>query len=234
MERKPIRSFSQYLERKRAEELREELLDRARFPGVREEFLRAEQNDLKAISGLSLPTPGWDIGLFISWLYLAGFPPMCLREALANAWSCRHHEVVWAAGSRNGMRKLFRAAGFDTSMLPEEFTVWRGTSGVAQREAARGWSWTTRRSIGAWFATWHEKQGTPLLLRRTVRRREVMYSTDDRDEAECVLSGVGPCVIDGDVEEWRQLAEEVNRQRRIEMQERLRTYQGGGKSLQPS
>lgn len=43
-------------------------------------------------------------------------------------------------------------------MLPEKVTLWRGTSGLFRRDAARGWSSTTRRSTAAWFARQHSEK----------------------------------------------------------------------------
>jgi hypothetical protein len=209
--------LSYWLRNKAAEEALQELHGHAWFMDTRKYLLRAEQQDLEAIQWLSWPTPGWHIGLFIRWLHFADFPPVCLRTALAEAWSMRHREVIWAAGTRNGMRALFRAARFDTSMLPETVTIWRGTSGLSRQEAARGWSWSTRRSTAAWFALRHAGQRVPLVLQRTVPRTDIMHFSDDRDEAECVLSKIGPCKVDGDLEEWRRLYEEEVERRRNPM-----------------
>ncbi|HEX2526172.1 MAG TPA: hypothetical protein VHL31_07705 [Geminicoccus sp.] len=210
----PKLRFNDRRRREKVEEIRQELHRRAFFRSGHEDLQRAADNDVEAVKSLTLAYDGWHVGLFVKWVYLMGLSEECLRAALSSAWLRRHSEVQRAARTRPELIKWFRAANFDLSMLPDEVTVWRGTCGIPWEEALCGWSWTTRRSVAAWFAMRFPHFGSPIVLRRTVKRSEILYFSDSREESECVLSTIGEFQFDGTPDEWRRLAKEEIAQRR--------------------
>lgn len=94
--------------------------------------------------------------------------------------------VVYAWGGRMmgfAERKAFRS-------LPERFVVYRGGVGEPSM-VARGLSWTTKLEVALFFAkAWPSRwgiQGSAVVLKRTVERREVAALFLARREEEAVL-----------------------------------------------
>lgn len=145
-------------------------------------------------------------------LWQMGIPAPAYRAFLLGAWMHGHQHVLAAAD--NDVRRLqsmFEHAAFDTSALPEELTVWRGTAGLDHHAAADGLSWTTSRPMACWFAMRHASSlGSSLVLRRVVHRSEVAFFTNERNEAEVVIFGGADKMpaVDGTPDEWHRLFEE--------------------------
>ena len=97
--------------------------------------------------------------------------------------------------------------------IPEAFDIWRG--GVGQQSTdwhgvAFGISWTRNRDVACWFAlrpsgSWIK--GEPVVLKRTIERRDVLAHFTGRDEDEIVTTTAGPTVVDGSLEDWRAAAD---------------------------
>jgi hypothetical protein len=174
-------------------------------PEPRALLFHAAAGDVEAVRELSFFYRRC-IDLFVQWIYLMGLPENCLRLALADGWHNSHKKILQRTKTRAELVRWFRAANYQNSMLPDELTIWRGTSGASQQSAAWGYSWSTNRSTAAWFAMRHPQRGTPLVLRRTIKRSEVLYYSNYMHESECVVATWGPCAVDGDLVEWKELA----------------------------
>lgn len=68
------------------------------------------------------------------------------------------------------------------SDLPEEFTIYRGGD-------AGGYSWTLSEEIAEWFVERNQRFGfsNTQVLKRTVRREDVLFYNNDREEQEVVI-----------------------------------------------
>ncbi|MCE9665959.1 hypothetical protein LY622_21240 [Halomonas sp. M5N1S17] len=145
-------------------------------------------------------------------LWEMGIPAPAYRAFLQLAWEHDYQHVIEAAFLRPvEVSELFDYADFDTSALPERLTVWRGTAGIDYEAAAAGLSWTTNRRMACWFAMrYADRLGSPLVLRREVRREDVAMYSNERVEGEVVLLDEPDELpeVDGTIEEWRQLFKE--------------------------
>jgi hypothetical protein len=82
--------------------------------------------------------------------------------------------------------RLRRAA----DLLPDgdNFTLYRGVAGSGADRRVRGFSWSASLSAAAWFAIrYAEHLDDPAVYRTTVSRKEVLWYSDDRHEAEFVV-----------------------------------------------
>ncbi len=138
-------------------------------------------------------------------------PPRVLRAMLEEAWLMHHQRL--AASGLYGARLLaiFRRARFDTSLLPEEFTAWRGVRGVDPATAAAGMSWTTHRPTACRYAIRLEQRGftgPPLVIKRHVRRCDVVFhfASPAHEFADEVLiqAAASDAAVDGDPAEWQE------------------------------
>ena len=143
-------------------------------------------------------------------------------EFLENAWDHDHQHVQSYAmnfprededgedcsGSFINMgevlQECFEYAAFSIpDDLPETLTIYRGCYGLSPTDTACGYSWTTSRKTGAWFANrkpfrdvfpvahYDEALG-PCLVKATIKRSDVMLFTNAREEAEIVTFAVKP------------------------------------------
>lgn len=162
----------------------------------------------------------------IRCLALADTPPEILRAVLEEAWLMYIDRIRRSGLYGKPLLRLFRRARFDVSALPLTLTVWRGGRstpnapfGVA--EAAQGMSWSTRKETAAYYAIqgWRGENpdGVPMVVRRTVRRAQVVYFRPDSRDMEVIADGpVEGLAIDGGPLEWFKLAETEGR-RRLEL-----------------
>jgi hypothetical protein len=147
-------------------------------------------------------------------LFQEGAPAEVLRAALEMVWE-HNHAPLWKAcgGSIRKISRLFRAAEFDNDHLPKAFDIWRGGAGQQSSDwhgVASGISWTRDRDVACWFAlgpsgSWIK--GEPVVLKCTIKRREVLAHFTGSDEDEIVTTTVGPTVVDGSLEDWRVAAD---------------------------
>lgn len=137
--------------------------------------------------------------------YLMTCPRMVQQLVLSIAWTRSSHAVAAAAGSTAELVRWFKSADFrrliplpppltawsermDIRTLPETFEAYRGTSGIGPRLAVQGSSWTpSRATAGAYACLGEAPTATRLVLRRTVRRDEVLLLTGNSDD-EIVLT----------------------------------------------
>lgn len=136
--------------------------------------------------------------------YLMTCPRVVQQLALSMAWTQSSHAAATAAGSTAELVRWLKSADFhriiplpppltawsarmDIASLPETFEVYRGTRGIGPRLAVQGSSWTTSRATaGAYACLAEAPTATRLVLRRTVRRDEVLLLTGNSDD-EIVL-----------------------------------------------
>ena len=155
--------------------------------------------------------PSRQRGLFVRWCVELQLNQECLRIALSRVWQHDHLEIRRACPSLRKLNQWWRRATFDVSMLPDPITIWRGTSGLDFFDAVFGLSWSTDRAIACWFAMKNvERFKKPLVLKRTVRRRDVLFYTNERSEQEAVVIEVSPATTDGDPSDWQRAADEVS------------------------
>ena len=152
-------------------------------------------------------------GKIVAALWRHRAPPEVLRAALEAAYEHDHNHVINALGHRRLVAAL-RAAQFPTGHLPDEVTIWRGGSGGLDLFLS-GLSWTMDRDCACWFAMrFADIYPPPRVVRATVRRAQVLAHLTGRGEDEIL---VAPFSVkgetDGDIEEWREVARQVNQRR---------------------
>jgi hypothetical protein len=72
--------------------------------------------------------------------------------------------------------------------------------GFRLKQAVRGYSWTLNRNVACWFAIrFAEENGSALVLTAEVPRKQIMFHSDERSEAEVVCFDIPTLTIDGDL-----------------------------------
>lgn len=139
-------------------------------------------------------------------VWALGAPVEVQRELLMRVWDHEHHYLKnWL--SLADAKAMFTHAAFPVPAdVPETLTVYRGGFGTSKRALAAGFSWTTDRDTACFFAMryqgyddWH----TPMVLKATIRRDEIMLMEPEHREFEVVIFGARGSVIDGDVADWQ-------------------------------
>lgn len=143
-------------------------------------------------------------GAVVLLFYLAGARGEFYRSLLHSAWGHNHREVMRAARTRGRLKSMFRCAKFSMpAELPDPVVIWRGTSLLPIRLAAKGLSWTISREVACFFALrFAAKNGHPLVLRAVVPRSEVLLYSNERSEEEVVCFSPGIVTEDEMKEEW--------------------------------
>lgn len=138
-------------------------------------------------------------------MWRGGVEREAFRTYFASAWDHDHLYVIRAAKTRRTLAAMFRYAAFPKPPnLPERVTVWRGTSKLKQREAARGYSWSLDRDTACWFAMrFADANGSPLVLRAEVDAIDVALFHDERSEREAVLMRPPVAIVCGDMADWQ-------------------------------
>jgi hypothetical protein len=133
------------------------------------------------------------------------------RSTLEHGWDHDFVSMWKSAGSRDQLRRWFRAAKFPVSHLPVRFTVYRGGSGIEKFDLDKGIAWTRDPDIAAWFALefWGDRLGgQPLVVGREITRRQVLAHFTGRQEDEIIVIKSGPTKVFRDVNRWRKMAEQ--------------------------
>jgi hypothetical protein len=181
-------------------------------PGAAVLIDEIKAGDERALGTLAFILSQQENAQLVRWPYMAKAPLPIFQEALRNRWTLNHHELCKAAGSIVRLFDWFKAAAFEVPDFPDPLTVYRGTTGIDAKLAGEGVSWTLDKRIAAWFACTYRHQGSPLVLRREVPVRDILLYDDGRNEQEVVtFSSWLPTVVDGDPEEWRELADEYQK-----------------------
>ena len=162
--------------------------------------------DLEAAGNLVFAASNPNRGIVAVGLYLAKVPNPAFRQALSDAWDHDHGWVIASAGSRNRLMAMFRRGKFPLPEgLPDAVPIWRGVANCTRVEAAMGYSWTLDRDLACWFAMRFAKPGdSTLVLKRTVRRADLVYYSNDRAEQEVVPAKFSLGEMDGDVSDWAE------------------------------
>lgn len=137
----------------------------------------------------------------------AKVPPAVLRPALHAAWTSDHAQLL-AACPPGRLLPLFKRAAFDTSHLPDQMTVYRGTRS-RMAEAARGLAWSKSRERAAWMALWEgrigggrvlppPRTGKPIVIRASVDRSRVLAAFSGGGDTEIVLAPPVPASLETD------------------------------------
>lgn len=151
--------------------------------------------------------------------------PTAYGAFLENAWDHDHQYVQQYAmnfprededgedcsGSFTNMgevlKECFEYAAFPIpDDLPETLTVYRGCYGLNRIDTGCGYSWTTSRKTGAWFANrkpfrdifavaHYDEDLGPCLVKATIKRSDVMLFTNEREEQEVVTFAVKPWTV---------------------------------------
>jgi hypothetical protein len=143
-------------------------------------------------------------------LWKAGVSGRALRIAVEVAWWNEHDIMLEDFG--DSIVRVFQAAQFPTSHLPPRLTVWRGGA-VSPRELAKGLSWTTNRDTACWFAYRFRTEHPPVVLCRTIWRKNVLAHITAHGEDEIIVSPAARAIIDNDQASWRVAAD--RRERRL-------------------
>ena len=100
---------------------------------------------------------------------------------------------------------MFECGGVRLPDRRGTITVYRG--GQDDLEAVRrGWSWTTRRGVAAWFA---RRFPQPLVIEARVRPVRILHACDERDEHEVVIAGgARRAAVSGTPDAWMAEATE--------------------------
>jgi hypothetical protein len=69
----------------------------------------------------------------------------------------------------------------------EMFTLYRGLAGRGRKRRVNGFSWTESPNIAAWFACRYAELPDPAVFRVTVKRDQILFRCDERNEKEFVL-----------------------------------------------
>ena len=112
--------------------------------------------------------------------------PTALQYALLNsAWTHDNQYVIEAAQTLPCLRAMFRAAKCPIPhTIPAKATVWRGTD----RNNRHGFCWTLDRAMAVWFARRVSfLGGSGVVLSGIVSRRDILFFSNERAEAECVI-----------------------------------------------
>lgn len=170
-------------------ELEEYLRDS--LPGYALEHLDAALNgDVEEATSLLYAATNSLRGDIALLFYLRGASPDLQKEVLGGAWETDHEEVRMTAGSRPRLRAMFKAMQFvPPSFIPDRVEVWRAIQ-VRELDIYRtsGISWTLKRDVALWFARRIEHfGGRAAVLSTVVARETILYYSDDREEAECVI-----------------------------------------------
>lgn len=157
--------------------------------------------DIKAAKAISFTLPANLIAAIAVGSFKAKMPASSFRELLHYAWSTQYGHLMDAAnGDARIIRRLFVAAQFDCSHLPERLTIYRGYKWKRSMGKRPHLSWTTDRDTACWFAITHSID--PVVFKAEASRDEIIYFSNDRNENEVVLKSDRPLVIDGDKNEW--------------------------------
>jgi hypothetical protein len=143
-------------------------------------------------------------------LWKVGVRGAALRIAVEVAWWNEHDIMLEDFG--DSIVRVFQAAQFPTSHLPPRLTVWRGGA-VSPRELAKGLSWTTNRDTACWFAYRFRTEHPPVVLCRTIWRKNVLAHITAHGEDEIIVSPAARAIIDNDQASWRVAAD--RRERRL-------------------
>lgn len=176
---------------------------RSSLPGRARKHLDAALNgDLEAACALVWAAPNSMRGELAVLFYLRGAPLAVQREVLGGAWTSDHEEVITSSGSRSRLRAMFKALKFPLpESIPDEVTVWRGANGFDIDHLGRtGISWTLSREVAEFFAKRikYLGGGSTFIFKAVATRANILFYTDDREEAECVIFEVRNRQIIGD------------------------------------
>ena len=137
----------------------------------------------------------------------AKVPAAVLRPALQAAWTSDHAQLL-AACPPGRLLPLFKRAAFDTSHLPDQITVYRGTR-ARVAEGARELAWSKSRERAAWMALWEgrigggrvlppPRAGKPIVIRASVDRSRILAAFSGGGDTEIVLTPPVPVALETD------------------------------------
>lgn len=112
-----------------------------------------------------------------------------------------------AAISAARLRAMFRRAAYPVPPnLPDPVRLYRGTSALSRKAAAKGYAWTWDRDVACWVAVRFAKHnGRPMVLAADVPLSRVSLFTDERGEREALaIGGCSKAVADGTEADWQE------------------------------
>jgi hypothetical protein len=169
-------------------------------------FDRAINGEVAALRKLLVAAPDDLRGSIALLFYLRQAEPPIIQCVVEDVWLNNHAELIRVAGTRTMLKAMFEAAQFELPRaMPEAVQIWRGTRGSTAKVAANGYSWTTDRDVACWFAMRRpERQGSPLVLTAHVKRADIAFLPDERNECEVLIFGPPNSEIDGTEQGWQQ------------------------------
>jgi len=169
---------------------------------VNEAIAKAKSGDKDAALSYIGRLSNSERGYAVMRAYSEGWPIPVFREILAAVWD---HDFSHLWGATRGfyqhekyaeLRKLFRHANFDLSHLPEKVVVWRGSLCSYDPNLNRhpwsmreGPAWSLDRGCACWFACNRSEANAnffPLVIKRKLRRDQVLGHLTDRSENEII------------------------------------------------
>ena len=145
-------------------------------------------------------------------LYDMRAPALSVQAAVESAWM--QNSTLLAALAGDEMFPILRYCQFRPPHgLPEVVPVWRGTRGVDIDTARAGLSWSLNPQVAcAWAimlgmrAAGPRVEGAPLVLRREIKREQILFYTDEHGMEEVAFDQPPEGEIDGEFEEWMTVA----------------------------
>jgi hypothetical protein len=175
----------------------------------------AFSGDPAAAAALVAAVPAADCGAVVRAFSDARLWGDGFRSALRAAWERDPASVVAAAGGPRRVLTWFRQAIFALPPLPPILPLWRGAFGHEVAAALAGLTWTTRRDVACWYAC-RDPRRRPLVVRRWVKSRAILFMSDTRGEAEVIVSPPLAADYAGEIDaggpaEWRAVAAAYSR-----------------------
>jgi hypothetical protein len=123
----------------------------------------------------------------MAWLHTLGKYEVCLAEAFIDTrtnyahWTLAALKRLFAIADRDRLR----AAG-DPLPPGETFTLYRGVAGAGKMRRPSGPSWTADMERAKWFALRVPNLQCRAVYTATVRREDVLFYSNEREEKEYV------------------------------------------------
>ncbi len=163
---------------------------------------KAFEGDVEAALRLISAAPNRFRAHILVAAYCLDTPNPAYQTVVREVWDGDHDQVVrLTRNKRPWIKRMMAAADFDVSSFPPLFCIWRGTTKSRFVDAAKGLSWTRDRNVACLFA--FRNSGKPLVLRASVKRDDVVYFSNSRNESEVVPRAVINAHIDGAEPDWR-------------------------------
>jgi hypothetical protein len=180
---------------------------RRELPDFSHEFIDAALRGDREAAGMLSATDNNCRPLVLLCLFATCPDSAGFKEAMMNIWSHDGPLVLRTIESRL-LTAMLQRGGTPLPYQAEPVVVYRGGQGDLN-VVRRGWSWTTRRGVAAWFANRYPERGEPLVVEARVRSTRILHVCNERNEHEVVIAqGVRRAVASGTPDDWTTEASE--------------------------